>query len=55
VVEGAGRKAKRMVLHCINGVGSNLAWLINIRAGIITIIKKIYILIILQSYSVISF
>jgi hypothetical protein len=23
VVEGAGRKAKRMVLQCINGVGSN--------------------------------
>jgi hypothetical protein len=22
-VEGAGRKAKRMVLQCINGVGSN--------------------------------
>ena len=24
VVKGAGRKAKRMVLQCINGVGSNL-------------------------------
>ena len=23
VVEGAGRKTKRMVLQCINGVGSN--------------------------------
>jgi hypothetical protein len=23
VVSGAGRKAKRMVLQCINGVGSN--------------------------------
>ena len=23
VVKGAGRKAKRMVLQCINGVGSN--------------------------------
>jgi hypothetical protein len=23
VVEGAGHKAKRMVLQCINGVGSN--------------------------------
>ena len=23
MVEGAGRKAKRMVLQCINGVGSN--------------------------------
>ena len=23
VVQGAGRKAKRMVLQCINGVGSN--------------------------------
>ena len=23
VVEGDGRKAKRMVLQCINGVGSN--------------------------------
>ena len=23
VVEGAGRKAKRMVLQCINGVSSN--------------------------------
>ena len=24
VVQGAGRKAKRLVLKCINGVGSNL-------------------------------